>query len=184
MKQIVFSLILFIYGLFSKAQTIAVNTDLLLLTFQTYNIGAEMTISNKSTLGLNIFTTKDPYWSKGTKFVGLNPELRYYFSGRPMYHNFIGLTGSIIDYDIKWKLSRYRGLSVGGGVSIGWVGAITKRFTLDLHLGVGLNIYHHRKTIDNFLEYETPYGIVTDNGYLGYNLFPLKVGVTMSYIIR
>ena len=48
----------------AKAQSFAINTDLTMLALQTYNIGAEMRVGNRSTLGLSVFGNNKPYFHK------------------------------------------------------------------------------------------------------------------------
>ena len=61
MKKIFLMLIMALGTVASHAQKLSVNTDVTMLALQTYNLGAEMTIGNRSTLGLSVFGTKNPY---------------------------------------------------------------------------------------------------------------------------
>ena len=59
-------LLFLLVGLFTQmqAQTFAVNSNLLLLSTQTYNLGAEITVGNHTTLGLSVFGNNKPYFHK------------------------------------------------------------------------------------------------------------------------
>ena len=92
MKRIFVTFLSIIAVITANSQAISVNTDVAMLALQTYNIGAEMTIGNRSTLGLSVFANNQPYWHKDTKMTGVQTEYRYYFGGRPMYHHFIGVS--------------------------------------------------------------------------------------------
>lgn len=167
-----------------QAQAISVNTDLSMLALQTYNIGAEMTIGNRSTLGLSLFTNNQPYWDKDTKMTGVQPEYRYYFGGRPMYHHFVGVSALAADYDMKWGSTRYDGFAAGAGLTFGYVLTLGKRWTIDAHAGLGMVMFHQKKTKDGVPEFETTSGTIAANGYTGYQVMPTKIGITLSYIIR
>ena len=51
MKRIVATFLSIMSAIIANSQSISVNTDVAMLALQTYNIGAEMTIGNRSTLG-------------------------------------------------------------------------------------------------------------------------------------
>ena len=87
MKKIFLILVMTLGVFVSRAQQISVNTDVTMLMMQIYNAGAEMTIGNRSTLGLSVLGTKNPYIKKDMKLVAIQPEYRYYFGGRPLYHH-------------------------------------------------------------------------------------------------
>ena len=55
MKRIVATFLSIMSAIIANSQSISVNTDVAMLALQTYNIGAEMTIGNRSTLGLSVY---------------------------------------------------------------------------------------------------------------------------------
>lgn len=157
----------------AKAQMIAGHTDLALWGLQTYNVGAEMVIGNHSTISLDGFCAKNPYWRDGDKYLkvyGMQPELRYYFGGRPMYHHFVGISGIIGHYDVTWNETRDKGPAAGAGLTFGYVLPITQRLTIDAHAGLGIVAAHNMKN--------------EDKKEWVYQLMPTKVGITLSYIFR
>ena len=79
MKKIILIFIMALGTIVSHAQKLSINTDVMMLATQTYNLGAEMTIGNRSTLGLTVFGNHNPYIHKDMKVVGVQPEYRYYF---------------------------------------------------------------------------------------------------------
>ena len=85
-----------------QAQTFAVNSNLLLLSTQTYNLGAEITVGDHTTLGLSVFGNNKPYFHKDMRTIGVQPEFKYYFGGRPMYHHYVGIGLLAADYSITW----------------------------------------------------------------------------------
>lgn len=173
MKKIILFLAAILTTLSVRAQMIAAHTDLALWGLQAYNIGAEMIISNHSTLSLDGFYTKNPYWRDGNKDMeayGIQPELRYYFGGRPMYHHFVGISALVGHYDVIWNETKNVGPAAGAGLTFGYVLPITERLTIDAHAGLGLVVARNTK---NEIRKDWVY-----------QLMPTKVGITLSYIIR
>lgn len=155
-----------------RAQTLAAHTDVALLAAQTYNLGAELTVGNRTTLNLDGLIARKPYWSSDAKAYALQPEIRYYFGGRPMYHHFVGISAIAAKYDLKFNDNLHSGQALGGGLTFGYVIPLGHYFTIDAHGGLGIVAYHDAKNND-------------PNGkQWGYTLAPTKVGVTLSYIIR
>ncbi|GAB6960182.1 hypothetical protein JCM15754A_15170 [Prevotella aurantiaca JCM 15754] len=184
MKRLFIAFLSVLAVITAHSQAISVNTDVAMLALQTYNIGAEMTIGNRSTLGLSVFTNNKPYWHTDMKMIGVQPEYRYYFGGRPMYHHFIGVNALAVDYDVKWKDTRYDGFAVGAGLTFGYVVSLSGHWTIDAHAGVGMVVFHQTKTTDGLPNLQTTSGGKTQDGYTGYEILPTKVGITLSYILR
>ena len=184
MKKIITTFLSCMAMVAAHGQAISVNTDVVMAALQTYNIGAEMTIGNRSTLGLSVFTNNKPYWNKEAKAIGVQPEYRYYFGGRPMYHHFVGVSALAMDYAAKWKNTRHDGFAVGAGLTFGYVVALSNRWTIDAHAGVGMIIFHEKKITDGFPDLKTTVGSVARDGFKGSILAPTKIGITLSYIIR
>lgn len=166
------------------AQTFSVNTDVAWLALQTYNVGAEMTVGNRSSLGLGVLTTDKPYWHKDTKLTAVQPEWRYYFGGRPMYHHFVGVAAVAADYDMTWGKSRYDGFAVGAGLSFGYVLPIASHWTIDAHAGFGLTLFRHKETREGVDDLTDDRGLPAKTAHTGYMILPPKIGITLAYIIR
>ena len=60
MKRIFIAFLSIMAATIAHGQAISVNTDVAMMALQTYNIGAEMTIGNRSTLGLSVFANNKP----------------------------------------------------------------------------------------------------------------------------
>ena len=149
MKRIVATFLSIMSAIIANSQSISVNTDVAMLALQTYNIGAEMTIGNRSTLGLSVFANNKRYWHTETKMV-----------------------------------TRYDGFAAGAGLTFGYVASISNRWTIDAHAGIGLVLFHQKKTTDGQPNLEISSGVRTSDGYTGYQILPTKIGVTLSYILR
>lgn len=180
--KVLLALILGIYCS-AKAQTFAVNTDLSMLALQTYNIGAEMTIGNRSTLELSVFGNNKPYFHRDMRIIGVQPEYRYYFGGRPMYHHFVGLGLLAADYNMIWGNKRYDGTAWGGGLTFGYVISLTTRLSIDAHAGVGLVFSHHKEEIMDGTNFLLKNDAFAKEGFWGYRILPTKIGITLSYSI-
>ena len=149
-----------------SAQLLAVNTDVALLATQTYNVGFEMTVSNRSTLSLAVLGNYHPWVLSNMRCIAVQPEWRYYLSGRSMMSHFVGFSVLAANYDFTWKEENHHGDALGAGVTFGYVLPLSERLNIDFHAGVGLIFYNSK-------EYKVSSIIL-----------PTKIGISLSYIIR
>ena len=166
-----------------QAQTFAVNSNLLLLSTQTYNLGAEITVGDHTTLGLSVFGNNKPYFHKDMRTIGVQPEFKYYFGGRPMYHHYVGIGLLAADYSIKGGNRKYDGTAWGGGMTFGYVVSLSKRWNLDFHGGVGAIFSHHREFMANGDDLLLDDNSQAKDGFWEYRILPTKIGITLSYTI-
>ena len=167
-----------------RAQKIAANVDALWLATFTPNIGVELVVGERSTLSLNGLFAMKPL-GKDIKIKAIQPEYRYYFSGRPMYKEFIGLGAIGATYDIKWAGKVYDGTGLGLGLTFGYVMSIKSRINIDFHAGFGFIFYKHKEYF-NGDQYDADYifdGEQRANAS-GYYLLPTRIGVSISYILK
>lgn len=142
---------LFIFGLHlteSKAQDIAVKSNLLYDATTTMNLGLEFGLARKWTLDIPV--NYNPWkLNEGArlKHWGVQPEVRYWFCER-FRRTFIGLHGHYADFNVgnwpDWSFvsdnmqnTRYQGHLYGGGVSIGHSWILKKRWGIEASIGVG-----------------------------------------------
>ena len=52
--------------------------------------------------------------------IGLLPEYRYWFNGRPMTREFVGIAALGVSYDITWGDRIYQGDAAGAGITFGY----------------------------------------------------------------
>ena len=90
-----------------KAQLLALKTDALWDGLMTPNLGMEIVTGNKTSFGLSVFGNYKP-WGMDMKMVGAIPEFRYWFGGRPMMREFIGVAALGTSYDITWGSETYK----------------------------------------------------------------------------
>lgn len=166
------------------AQKVAVNTDVMMDVLQIPSAGFELVVGECTTIGLNAFGCYHP-WGKTVKALGVQPEYRYYFSGRPMNRFFVGLGGLITSHDITWAGKVYDGNAAGIGITFGYVLSLNKRLNLDFHAGFG-GIYYRQKEYfeGDFYDVDYSVGGVESVNAKGYTLLPTRIGVSLSYILK
>lgn len=168
----------------AKAQMIAANVDALWLATLSPNLGFELVVGERSTISLNGMMMSKPL-GKDVKLYALQPEYRYYFSGRPMYHEFIGFGAIGGTYDITWSGKVYDGTAIGGGLTFGYVLPLTRRLNIDFHAGFGF-VHYSQKEYFVGDQYDADYSV--DNAQRtnakGFYFIPTRIGVSLTYIIR
>lgn len=149
-----------------KAQKLAASLNGLWLATGIVNAGAEMTVGRSTTLGLSFIGIRYPWAFDEMTGIGIQPELRHYFSGRPMYHHFIGVAALSGTYDLTFNDSKYTGTAAGIGLTFGYVVPIGRRLNIDLHSGFGIiHVQDRNRGHDNLT-------------------LPTKAGVSITYILR
>ena len=174
---------LILFSTKASAQQIGVKTNALMWTALTPNVGCEVVVGQRSSLDLSIFGHYDPYGLESRLFA-LQPEYRYWFSGRPMTREFVGVSAMVADYDMIIKNHVYDGSAGSLGLIGGYAFSLSRSWRLELCGGVAIlgfrqkQYYKHDNYDDYFIEMESPL-----NSW-GYKLFPAKLGVTFTYIIK
>lgn len=168
----------------ARAQQIAVGTDVAMDLLMAPSIGAELVVGNKATVLLNVMGAVKPY-GVDFKFIAVQPEYRYYFSGRPMHHWFAGVGGIGASGKLTWKSKVYDGMAIGGGLTCGYVFNLNKRLNIDCHAGFGA-IYYSRKEYFVGDHYDQDMSVAGNQrpNAKGYYLLPTRIGVSLTYIIR
>ncbi len=184
MKKILFILTMTIMQLPLHAQKVAVGTNALMDLMMIPNLGTDIVVGERSVVGLHAFCTYKP-WGKDVRLMGLQPEYRYFFSGRPMNSFFVGAGGLAVSYDITWSGKVYKGNALGAGLTFGYVMPLTHRLNLEFYSGFGAIAYRHKEHFKSDY-YDTDY---TTNGMhranaMGYYLLPTRFGVSISYMIK
>ena len=148
-RILVLGLVLVLAAPAVKAQAIKTNVPLLLVG--TPNVGLEFTVSQQFTTNLDILWM--PYMFKKHEevlraLVG-SADLRYYVKPRYYYTNnmydgfYLGPYVEAGNFNIGfWRGEeresyRYKGWGISAGLSLGYKFYLSKRFRLDLNLGLG-----------------------------------------------
>lgn len=166
MRKAIIILIMSISVAVAHGQRIAGGTNVALLATQTYNGEVEMTVGRRSTVGLTVFGNHHPYLSKEMKVLGFQPEYRYYLSGRPMHHHFVGVGALAVNYDFVRHDKQHKGHAGGAALTFGYALPLTRRLNLTAYTSAGLLA---------FKEKGDDWGVL---------LAPTKIGLSVSYIFR
>lgn len=172
----------------SKAQNIALKSNLLYDVSSTINLGPEVGLAKKWTLELPI--NYNPWkFDNGMRLRhwGVQPEVRYWFCEK-FNRTFIGLHGHYADFNVggwpdrffigeNMQKTRYQGHLYGGGISIGHSWILNNRWNIEASVGAG---YSHIK-YDKYPCTECGSVLKGDSkNYWG----PTKASLSLIYIIK
>lgn len=178
---IVIALLLFMTaGRQAHAQQFGIKTNALQWAALTPNFGCEFVIKEHSSLDVSAFGHYKPY-GLDSKLIAVQPEFRYWISGRPLIREFVGLSLMGASYDMTIRDYVYDGVAASIGVTGGYAFLIGKGWRLELCGGLSFLFYNqkqHYKQDDYYLGDSVP----ADDW--GYKLFPAKLGVSFTYIIK
>lgn len=168
----------------AKAQRLAVKTDPLRWALMMPNIGGEVSVGDRWSIDLSVSGTQKPYWSQDAKIFCLQPELRYWLSGRQMSRFYVGAAAMWSRYDMKFEGKMHEGDAYGGGITFGYSWFLSTRWSLEAYGGFGIFGYREKRYRPT-----DAYGDISDvyqdfNNTSGYKMMPAKLGVSFSYIIR
>lgn len=149
----------------------------------TPDIGLELVTGENTSVGFSVFGHKNPYGLK-SKLVVLQPEFRYWFNGRPLIREYVGIAAFGASYDMTISSHVYSGNAIGLGLSGGYVFSLGSRLSLELSAGTGIAIFRQKQywEDDNYDAYF--FGKASAVNSTGYKLFPVKAAVTLIYILR
>ncbi|MDR2891037.1 MAG: DUF3575 domain-containing protein [Alistipes sp.] len=164
---------------------VAVKTNLLVMATATANVSLEVGLARRWTTDIAVGYNPFKLQQGGTNQIWFTqPELRYWFCQRFEGH-FIGLHGIYGQYNVgkvgfltdTFRLHRYKGWGVGGGIAWGYHLPMSRRWSWEFSLGVGYVWLNH----DKYDCYDCERLIKSDTRhYLG----PTKVGVSLVYMIK
>lgn len=182
-KHLFLVILLLVGAQYSGAQQVAVKTNGLMLLTGLPNLGCEFVTGEHTSVDMTLFGGYKPY-GKNIKIIGVQPELRYWFNGRPMVREYLGIAALGTTYDIQWGENIYKGDAFGLGVTMGYSLILNKRWNVEFYAGFGAVYFRQKQyyTHDNFEDYEAN-NVGKANAY-GYKLLPTKLGVSISYIIK
>ena len=167
----------------ARAQHLAIKSNVLMDVALVPNIGLEVVTGEHSSVEMSVFGSHKPYGLDCTMF-GLQPEYRFWFNGRPMIREYVGLAALVTTYDIGIGQQVYSGDAAGLGLTGGYAFTVGKRWNLELFGGFGSLLFRQKQYYadDNYDDYFVDEA-VTANAW-GYKLIPIKLGVTFSYILK
>ena len=165
------------------AQQVAVKTNGLMLAAMAPNLGCEFVVGERSSIDLSAFGAVNIYGNKA-KMIGFQPEYRYWFNGRPMTREFVGIAALGVSYDITWGRHIYQGDAAGAGITFGYSFNLSKRLNVECYGGFGAVFFRQKQYYvnDNFEDFQK--NEAAHANATGYKLLPIKLGVSISYILR
>ena len=170
----------------AKAQQVGVKTNALMWALGTPNAGCEIVLGEHSSVDISAFGHYNPY-GLNSKVIAFQPEYRYWFNGRPMTREYIGVSAMFANYDMKMRNRSVGGKYVydGNAISLGITGGydfiLGKRWRLDLCGGFSFLFFKQKQYYETDDYYEDMK--VPANSW-GYKIFPAKLGVSFTYIIK
>jgi len=167
-----------------NAQQLALETDGLMLACMAPNIGLELVTGEKTSLAINALGAYKPY-GFDMKGFAVRPEFKFWLAGRPMIREYLGVMGVITSYEMVFDGKIRDGKAMGLGVSGGYSFKLAEKFCLELSAGVGL-LYYSQRLYPEGTKYEDLFPgdePVKDNSR-GYSIVPMKLGVTLVWLMR
>lgn len=182
-KYILLLLILSSTSTIVHSQQLAVKTNGLMLLALTPNIEFEMVTGEHSSINLGAFGHYKPYGLE-SKMMGLQAEYRYWFNGRPMTREYIGVGALGTSYRMKMGDYIYDGDAVGLGLTAGYTIMLGKKLNLEFYGGFGFLTFKQKYFYkeDTYEDYFHDDRVTTNSK--GLKLFPTKLGVSISYILH
>lgn len=167
-----------LFSLCASAQMIAVKSDAVKDIAMIPNLGVDLVVGAKHTLGVQLFGAANP-WGKDVELIGFSPRFRYWISGRPFAQFFVGANAQFTNYDILWSKTKYQGNAISGGLEVGYAFNISQRFIIECSGGTDLRYYEHKeyKITDDYKNYGEK---ANANG----SILTPRLEVSLVYVIR
>lgn len=164
----------------AHAQQVGVKTNALMWAAMTPNIGCEVVVGEHSSIDISAFGHKNPY-GLNSEVLAFQPEYRYWFNGRPMVREYIGVSAMLVGYDMTMRKYVYNGNAASLGLTGGYAFILGSNWRLELCGGFGVLFFRQKQyyETDDFYVDKT----IKANS-MGYKLFPAKLGVSFTYIIK
>ncbi len=170
------------------AQRLAVKTNAFGWLSANPDMGLELVTGEKTSVSLSV-AGHPGRWTPGYGLFVLRPEFRYWFNGRPLTREYVGVGAFATSYDIaiperQGQANVFRGDGLALGLTGGYVFSLGKRLSFELGGGTGLLLFRQKQYFDTdsyeayFVEERSK------SNTWGYKLFPVKLDATLIYIIR
>lgn len=171
-----------------RAQRLAVKTNALSWAALAPDLGLEIVTGERTSLSLSVCGTDMPFNLPYQLFV-IRPEYRFWFNGRPLTREYVGLSAFGARYAITLpagtgRANVFKGDGLAAGVSGGYVFNLSKRWNFELSGGTGLLLFRQKQffSTDSYEQYFVEE--VSKPNTIGYKLFPVNLSATFIYIIR
>lgn len=161
----------------TAAQLLALKTNALYDALMVPNLGMEVIVGEKTSLNASVFGAYKA-WGKDIKAVGITPEIRYWFNGRPLTREFVGASIGMATYDIVWGGQRYKGDGYAAALTFGYVFVLSPHWSLECHSGIGVMGYDQQRYYIGDRVRDSHYNVK------GFMVIPYNLGVTLSWILK
>lgn len=165
------------------AQRVSVKTNMAYWAACTPDFGMEFVTGEHSSISFSAFGHYKPYGVWDSKLFAIQPEYRYWFNGRPLTREYIGVIAGYATYDTNIAKMVYRGDAVSLGISGGYVFSLGKRWAFELGAGVGLLGFKQKQYAEGD-DYDEFFNKASKPNAWGYKLFPSKLSATIIYMIK
>ncbi|MDO4496326.1 MAG: DUF3575 domain-containing protein [Bacteroidales bacterium] len=165
------------------AQKVAIKMDAAKASMWMPNLGAEFAIGDSYSFDVSVFGS-NKIWNQDWKMFAVQPEFRWWISGRQMARFYVGVTAIAMHYNIDYSKYEHKGDLAGGGLTFGYSWYISPRWSVEAYGGFGAiaykeNRYKNRKIYEDYNPEKKEYGNAS-----GCMLVPAKLGVSFSYILK
>lgn len=158
-----------------QAQRVAVKTNALAWLTASPNAELECVVGQHLSLNLGVAANPLSLDKYRTTFVHVQPELRYWVN-RPMVSHFVGVTGFLNNYRLRWKAHERQGDAVAAGLTYGYAWPLNDHWNVEATLGVGVLHYRQYKWTSPA---ERPLELNDKQTVLA----PVKLGVSFVYVL-
>lgn len=162
------------------AQQVALRSNVLNDVLLTPDIGLEMVTGEHSSLSVSVFGHSKPY-GIDSKLIAAQPQFRWWFNGRPLVREYVGIVALFSSYDMSMGERSYKGIAGGIGITGGYVLPLGRRWGVEFSGGVGVVAFSQRRSsrYDSFGDLDGE-----AHNSRGYKLMPMNLGVTFIYIMK
>lgn len=165
----------------SKAQGIAVNTNIAGWAALAPNLGVDLCMNEYSSVEAIFYKSATKCWFKDIDFMSLQLGYRYWFSRTPLNNFFVGATVTPTKYEMQTKNFIHDGYALPFGVNIGYCLPLSDRWNIEISYGIGATYLYEdllprtTATAENLLPNETKRDFL---------LTPSNLGINISYVIK
>lgn len=164
------------------AQQVAIKSNALRTVLLTPDLGVEVVTGEHSSVSFDVFGNWKPY-GVDSKLIAFQPQFKWWFNGRPLVREYVGVAALFSVYDIRWKELTYNGTAGGVGLTGGYALPLGERWCAEFSGGLGL-VWFGQKRRSVYDNYSDLSGSPDACNSRGYKLLPMNVGVTFVYIIK
>jgi len=170
------------------AQRLAVKTNALSWAALTPDLGLELVTGERTSIALSA-SVNSFFGMEGYSLTVLQPEFRFWFNGRPLTREYVGISVFAATYDLSLpsgtdRANVFRGDGLAVGPSGGYVFNLGKRWNFELSGGTGILLFRQKQYFgdDSYDDYFVD-GNTQPNTW-GFKLFPVKLAASFIYIIK